>query len=116
MVKMVNCEKQKKNASGCGSVFVMNLFICCRSIRFDRRIVDGDLHTVDVSALFVDDEQLEQSVLVTVGRPPFGSEDTAYIAEVSGRNSKAETGIVDIKADVRRPVVGAAGCFGTDLH
>ena len=30
----------------------------------DRDI--GDLHTVDVSAFFIDDEQLEQSVLVAV--------------------------------------------------
>ena len=148
MVKMVNREKQNKNASGCGSVFIMNLFICCRSIRFDRRIVDADLdvlcviaevlaiecqtadmngilldcqtetdtagvvqmehidrdirdfQAIDIGSLFIDDEQLEQTVLVAVDWPPFRCKNTAYISEIPGGRPEAETGIIDIKADI----------------
>lgn len=41
-----------------------------------------DFQTVDVGALFVDHEQLQQTVLVAVDRPPFRCEDAAHVTEV----------------------------------
>ncbi len=54
----------------------------------------GNFQTVDKGAPPVDDEKLQQSVLVPVGKPPVGGEEPAGITKISRREPVPDTHIV----------------------
>ena len=57
----------------------------------------------------IDGEELQQAVLVPVRRPPFGREETAFLAVISRTGPCAERFVIEIEGQVAGPVFRNAG-------
>lgn len=72
--------------------------------------------SIDEAAFLVDPDQLQHAVLVQMGRPPFGIEGAAFVAEITGTCPAANLDAVDIKENIRWIVIAISRSLRTKLN
>ena len=95
-------------------IFRYHEFKAERAFVVKRKLPNGYIRnfpSIYESAVFIDDQGLQETILIPGGKPPAGCEKPMDISEISRAGPGTYRGFVEKEGNVRRPVVICARSF-----